>query len=501
MQLPDGTVLPLHAIITRAGMDAVESKDGKDPTIKGDSVPTGHIRAAAGAGVQGAVLGGIFSGPRGALYGAAAGGTATIIQAMLRQGPDLDLPRNMMFEARFEKPLDIPAKSVLAQNAPPAASPGSNQASDRDAPLEEPFAKARPVLSRPQYEQPIEAASASNPEPHPEPVELASVLTPESGTPAPSRFPTENTKAGEADAVGLKISVKVKMVQVDAVVRDRSGRIMDGLQSDDFRVYEDNVLQELAGFSLDELPLAVALVIDRSGSVAPYISELRRIANRALDNLKPRDQVCLFSFAENVQRMEDLTSDRQRIADSLDRIQAGGLTNIMDALHDAARYLAQAAPDHRHAIILVSDNQQTVQPRANEQDVITTAQETDTVVYSMKTSKCTPLLGNLLPTLVIGDSVDRVAKETGGEVIKVADVSSLDDALRTVISHLRTSYSLGYYPPAGSRSGAFHAITVRLDDRFGKAGKDYSILAKRGYYAVQASKRIAEEQHFTPAVK
>jgi VWFA-related protein len=347
----------------------------------------------------------------------------------------------------------------------------------------------------------VEEASAQKPETNPEPTEVAAAIKPESRITAPPHAAAENIKPDDADAVGLKISVKVKMVQVDAVVRDRSGRIMDGLQSDDFRVYEDNVLQELAGFSLDELPLAVALVIDRSGSITPYIAELRRIANRALDSLKPQDQVCLFSFAEDVRRMEDLTTDRQRIADSLDRIQTGGLTNIMDALNDAARYLEMAAPDLRHAIILVSDNHQTMQGRASEQEVIAAAQETDTVLYSMKTSKDTPLLGNVLPALVLGDTVDRVAKETGGEVIKVANVSSLDDVLRTVISRLRASYSLGYYPPAGSQSGVFHAITVRLDDRFGKAGKDYSILAKRGYYAIQASKRIAGAPHVAPAMK
>ena len=90
---------------------------------------------------------------------------------------------------------------------------------------------------------------------------------------------------------------------------------MRGLTRDDFVIYEDGVKQEVQSFSRDELPIAVALVIDRSGSEAPYISELRRIANRTLQELKPADQVALFSFASDVQRLEGLTTDRQRIAD------------------------------------------------------------------------------------------------------------------------------------------------------------------------------------------
>ncbi len=259
--------------------------------------------------------------------------------------------------------------------------------------------------------------------------------------------------------------------------------MIDDLRPGDFMVYEDGVLQEVKSFSRDELPLAVALVVDRSGSVAPYIAELRRIATRALDQLKPQDEVCLFSFANSVERLEDLTTDRRQIADAIDRIRAGGGTDIMDALHDAVSYLARTAPERRHAVILVSDNQQTVHPQASEGETINNALETDTVVYSLKTSGLPLQTAMQLPSLIFGDSVNKVAQVTGGEVIKVARVASLDAALGAVVSRLRTRYSLGYYPSGASQSGAFHAITVRLTERLGKPGSDYFIHAKRGYYA------------------
>jgi Ca-activated chloride channel homolog len=479
VKLPDGTVLPLQAIITRAGFDPVDSKNGKDPKLKGEAGSSADIKAAASAGAQGAIMGVLYGGPRGAMYGAAAGVTGAVISGALRRGPDIDLPRSTLFEARFEKPLEIQAKSVLAQNSPAAQSAAKTQTASLDSTTDEPAARDRPVLRRPPSPQPTEEASVAKTEPSPD---------------TPPAAPIAAAKAAESAGEGIKISVKVKMVQVDAVVRDRSGRIMENLRLEDFRVYEDNVLQELAGFSQDELPLAVALVVDRSGSVAPYISELRRIATRALDNLKPQDEVCLFSFAADVQRLEDLTSDRERIANAIDRIHASGMTDIMDALHEAVRYLANAAWDRRHAVILVSDNQQTVRPTVSEHELITMAQERDTVIYSLKTPGSPLALGNQLPSLIFGDSVNKVAQETGGEVIKVSNVGSLDSALGSVISRLRTRYSLGYYPSNSSQTGVFHAITVRLADTFGKSGSDYFIQAKRGYYAVQSSKFIAEAQ-------
>jgi Ca-activated chloride channel homolog len=520
VKLPDGTVLPFQALITRAGFDPVDPNNGEDPKLKGEAGSSGDIKAVASAGAQGALVGVLFGGPRGAIYGAGIGAATTAIGAMLKRGPDIDLPRSTMFEARFEKPLEIPAISVLAQNSPAAKTAAKTETAALDAPADESAAKGRPVLRRPQSAQPTEDVSVSRTESaagaprsdspedeplakarpvlrrpqSPPPTDDASASKSEPDVSAPPTAPRQEATPAELAAGAMKISVNVKIVQVDAVVRDRSGRVMANLRLEDFRVYEDNVLQELAGFSQDELPLAVALVIDRSTSVASYISELRRIATRALYNLKQQDEVCLFSFAADVQRLEDLTADRQRIADAIDRIRASGSTDIMDALHAAVRYLANTAPDRRHAVILVSDNQQTAQPMVSEREVITTAQEKDAVLYSLKTSGTPLALGSQLPSLIFGDSVNKVAQETGGEVIKVSNVGSLDSALGAVISRLRARYSLSYYPSSNSQSGAFHAITVRLADKFGKPGSDYFIHAKRGYYAVQSSKFIAGAQ-------
>ncbi len=500
--LPDGTVLPFKASITRMGFDPVDPKAGEDPELKGEAGAGGDAKSVASGSAQGAIIGVLTGGTKGAMYGAAAGAAVAAAGMLFRRGPDLDLPRSTMFEARFDQPLEIPAASVKAQNTSRAAQTGAARPEESETP-------SRPVLKDPRREQPPEDTAASiPPETSPEEPEMPSrpVLrdprrerppeeTAASIPPAPptvasapagssASTPADPVPAGGSSGGGLILSVKVSMVQVDAVVRDKAGRMIGKLAAEDFRVYEDGVLQEVQSFSRDELPLAVALVIDRSGSVAPYISELRRVATRALDQLKPQDEVCLFSFADNVDRLEDLTTDRDAIADAIDRIRAGGGTDITDALHDAVNYLAGNAPGKRHAVILVSDNQQTVSPSASEAEVIKTAMETETVVYSLKTSGDALQLGAQLPSLIFGgDTVNKITRETGGEIINVGRVSSVSSALGSVISRLRMRYSLGYYPTGTGQGGMFHSITVRLTDSHGKAGSDYFINAKRGYYA------------------
>jgi Ca-activated chloride channel family protein len=489
VQLANRVTLPIQATIIRVGVDPLDAKSGKDPKIEGEAGAGANAKAVASAGAQGAIIGILVGGPKGAMYGAGVGAAVTLIGSALRRGPDLDLPRSTMMEARFDKPLQIPAASLAAQNAQAAGPPIqdtdssareasavaeiSSVSSTPDAAGDVPSDSPRPYLKRRPGPQEPDVSSGSNSEPH------DGSSTPATPAPVPA---AEDAKSAGSAVASLKLSVKVKMVVVDALVRDRSGYAIENIQAEDFRVYEDGVLQAIASLSHDELPLAVALVVDRSGSVSPYIAELRRIASQALQQLKQEDEVCLFSFAGDVQRMEDLTTDRQRIARALDRIHAGGSTDIMDALHDAVGYLSVTAPDRRHAIILVSDNQQTANPQASERETITKMLETDTVVYSLKTQGTPLQIGLQLPSVIFGDSVKKVAQETGGEVINVSKVASMNGALAGVISRLRTRYSIGYYPSGGSQGGAFHEITVRLDDKFGKPGRDYFIQAKRGYY-------------------
>jgi len=286
---------------------------------------------------------------------------------------------------------------------------------------------------------------------------------------------------------GFTLSVKVRMVQVDAVVRDRKGRMIGDLTKEDFAVFEDGVPQEIRSFSQDELPLAVALIIDRSGSISPYISELRRIATHALDQLKPEDEVALFSFADSVQRVEDLTTDRGRIAAGIARIRTGGGTNIIDAVYESVTYLERTAPERRHAVILLSDNQETVEPQASASGIIRKAMESETVIYSIKTAGRASPLAVPVPSVLTGEgSVGKITKETGGEIIDAKEVNALDTALASVIARLRMRYSMGYQPPETSQMGAYHSIEVRLTEKHGEPGKDYRVHARRGYYSTSA---------------
>ena len=106
------------------------------------------------------------------------------------------------------------------------------------------------------------------------------------------------------------IRVDVNLVMLDATVKTKAGEIMANLKKDDFEVREDGVVQKIDVFSRDELPLNVALVLDLSDSIGPFLGPLRDAATTALASLKPDDQVALFTFSTEAE-LRVAVHDRQ----------------------------------------------------------------------------------------------------------------------------------------------------------------------------------------------
>lgn len=487
--LPDGTTLPLEASILQAGFILVE-KDKGGVRVKGEGGTSKRdaLTVAMGAG-QGALIGVSVAGKKGAAYGGAIGAGIGLMEILLRRGPELDLPRGMFFEVELTRALDVPLASVA--RFPPTPPPGTPPPADQNpaAGFNFPEESERAAAEAPVPDFPREGAEeettagAATPPPAPGPGAPAEVPPPV----APPLDP-----AGGGPAADYTLKVDVRLVMVEAVARDRGGRVLEDLKREDFKLYEDAVEQSIRHFSRDELPLAVALVVDRSGSVAPYMNELRRAAYETLSQLKRGDEVALFSFASEVERLEELTTDRRRIAERIARIEAGGGTNITDALAAAAQYLALAAPERRRSIILISDNQETVRGQTSQSRLVRLALEAEVVIYSIKTpGEPTPLTMRL-PTWMSGmSSVRAIVRDTGGEIIDVERVGSLQAALATVISRLKTRYTLGYQSTNKAADGAFRRIVVVLTERFGRPDSDYNVYARRGYYA--PTERVAAQ--------
>jgi Ca-activated chloride channel family protein len=279
------------------------------------------------------------------------------------------------------------------------------------------------------------------------------------------------------------IRLDVSLVLVDTTVKTKAGQIMSELKKDDFEIREDGVRQKLEIFSRDELPLNVAMVLDLSDSIGPFLGPLRDAANTALAALKPEDEVALFTFSTEAELRVPFTNDKSKIAQEISGFHVGGATNINDGIFVAAKYLLNGPPRGRRVIILISDDVGTDAGGQGTRDIVTETIAADAVLYNLKIPGYNPpatlIAASMIPGLV---NIRRVTEQTGGEIFDVKDVAHLDAAFRALIERIKTRYTLGYYTKATAAEGKPHKLDVRLASSFGKKGHDYVILAKNGYY-------------------
>ena len=279
------------------------------------------------------------------------------------------------------------------------------------------------------------------------------------------------------------IRVDVNLVLVDATVKTKSGEIMTDLKKSDFEIRDDGAVQKIEVFSRDELQLNVALVLDLSDSIGPFLGPLRDAANTALAALKPEDEVALFTFSTEAELRLPFTKDKSKIAEQINKFEAGGATNINDGIFVPAEYFVNERPKGRRVIILISDDVGTDAGGQGTRDIVTEAIAADAVLYNLKipgyNSPATRFYASMIPGLV---NIRKVMDQTGGEIFDVQDVPHLDSVFRALIERIKTRYTLGYYTTANGAQGKPHKLDVRLAPSFGKKGRDYQLLAKNGYY-------------------
>jgi Ca-activated chloride channel family protein len=300
-------------------------------------------------------------------------------------------------------------------------------------------------------------------------------------SPAP---PQERTRPAPPATGVATFKVDVNLVLVEVGVHDEHGHAVGDLKQENFQVFEDGKEQQIRVFSHEELPLAVALVVDNSSSVAAAIDELRRGVLDTLALLKPRDQMALFSFTETPELEEGLTGNYAALAEDLWSLRPGGGTNINDAVYDAAVYLGGAAGDRRRAIILVSDNEPSEEGSHGLGQVVRAALDSGAPVYSIK-------VGYLQHTrrffLTHSEAplhdVEKICRESGGTVLDLARGISVTGAMKTILAWLQQGYTLGYASTNGRQDGSYRTIQVRVTEHGKPLPKNYTLFSKQGYYA------------------
>jgi Ca-activated chloride channel family protein len=262
-----------------------------------------------------------------------------------------------------------------------------------------------------------------------------------------------------------QFSSRVQLVEVYASVTDATGGPVTGLDRGDFVVMENGEPQEITTFAAGEFPLAVALGVDRSWSMAgEKLANAKTAAAAFLTLLKPSDRSMVVAISAEAEVIAPMSADRAPQITAVKALDPWSST----ALHDAiVGTLDRLAPEPgRQALVVFSDGADRYS-RATPADVLARARRSTALVYPIAFEKNRP------PFLV------ELAVLTGGRSFLLPDTRQLEATLGTIARELRHQYLLGYTPTKPIRAGESEWRSIRVTLRTPRPG--VRVRARDGY--------------------
>jgi VWFA-related protein len=279
-------------------------------------------------------------------------------------------------------------------------------------------------------------------------------------------------------------STTVKVVNVLATVRTKSGQLVNDLTKDDFALLENKRPEDIRYFSREsDLPLTIGLLVDTSMSQARVLEKERSASFQFVDQVlrEGKDKVFVTQFDMAVMTRQQPTSSRHDLEQSLPYVdtpsknelqaQRGGGTLLFDAVVKASREIMSTLPN-RKAMIILSDGGDNGSDETLT-SAIEAAQRADTLIYSILFAD--PGYGGGGGE---GRSwMERLAKETGGSFFEVSKKHGIGEIYGIIEQELRSQYNLGFVSDQPVRVSEFRTLQLTAKR------KDLVVQARDRYWA------------------
>jgi len=265
---------------------------------------------------------------------------------------------------------------------------------------------------------------------------------------------------------------------------DKNNRYITTLQQNDIRVLEDGVPQTLFTFQREtDRPLAIAFMIDVSISEERMLPDEKAAARTFVENVirSNKDQAAIIPFEGYAHLEQPLTRDLisfYRVLEAVEvaspsylgaappmgGIESGpgtiappreGSTAIWDSIALTCRsVLTQSLGQRRHAIILLTDGQDT-SSRLSRSNAIDQAIQSDTVIYALG-------IGDKRYEGVNKGALNNIAERTGGRAFFPKKEDDLRAAFAEIEQELRSQYLVAYSSTNKKHDGSYRKMSIEI---------------------------------------
>lgn len=274
---------------------------------------------------------------------------------------------------------------------------------------------------------------------------------------------------------------QVEEVILHATVYDEHDRMVTDLSKSAFQVFEDGVPQKITSFRREDIPVAVGIVIDNSGSMRDKRPAVNQAALNFVRSSNPQDEVFVVNFNDEYYLDQDFTASVPKLKDALEKIEARGGTALYDAIVASADHLKKQARLEKKVLLVVTDGEDNASRESLEQAVRRLQAENGPTVYTIG------LLGGERQRRA-RRALATIAEDTGGVSFFPKDLSEVDRITQEVAHDIRNQYTIGYRPTRPQSQGGYRSIKVIAHAH---GYKKLQVRTRTGYYA--GSERAATQ--------
>ena len=362
--------------------------------------------------------------------------------------------------APVPSPAASASQSAAPQNqgqsqSPSPQSPGSNQSPGNQAP-----ASQTPANQSPANQAPGNAPSQGQ-----------QPATPQGQAPA-GQAPAEQAPANDSGV--FVFHAEAREVTLHATVVDEKNRLVTNLDKAAFAVFENNQPQQIRSFRQEDLPVAIGIVVDNSGSMREKREQVNRAALNLVRASNPEDQVFVVNFSDEYYLDQEFTADVKKLQAALEHVESRGGTALYDAIIASSDYLIKS-PLQRKVLFVVTDGEDDASQTSLEQAVHRLQQENGPTVYAIG------LLGEERARRA-KRALEVVADRTGGIAFFPPTLDQVDEISRNIAHDIRNQYTITYTPSTPKTVGGYRTIHV---DAHARPYKKLTVRTRSGYYPGQ----------------
>jgi len=267
---------------------------------------------------------------------------------------------------------------------------------------------------------------------------------------------------------------EVEEVVVHTTVMDDKNRLVTNLDKSAFTVFENDQLQTITSFRHEDIPVAMGIVIDNSGSMREKRDKVNKAALNLVRSSNPQDQVFVVNFNDEYYLDQDFTSNINKLREALEKVEARGGTALYDAILASANHLKEARLQKK-ILFVVTDGEDNASRNTLEQTVRQLQEENGPTVYAIG------LLGEEKARRA-RRALETIAQRTGGIAYLPRTLDEVDQISSTVAHDIRNQYTIGYKPTTPKSAGGYRGIRVEAHAKgYGKL----TVRTRSGYFPGQ----------------